>query len=677
MQVSVKHSIAMKITTVLGVAMVVVALALALAISVYFSQRFIDRGMEETAKTNQILLKMVNAYDIVLEDEVVRLQTIFQHQFTGPWSLTLDQDRNAQGRMSPVLHSGNLIVNNRTDEVDQFATVSGGNATVFVPFNNVFMRIATSVKKADGSRALGTLLGPDHPAYQALMAGKAWQGKVNLFGRDYMTCYSPVLNAQGQVVAVLYVGIDFTEGLEALKQQISKVRIEHEGYVWLIEDSGADSGRLLYHPILSVNQKIQELTPVVGEALVDNLLHTESGTQKYTMRRSGVAPEERMVSFVSYQPWHWKIIADVAVNDLTHEALSLRWILIVLLETLGLLLTLFVYFLLRWWLDHPLGIAVADMQLLSEGVLRQALHSPLAEDEIGFLQNAMEMMRQKLLAVIQGIQAETVNLSGSAAGLGKKSDAVSESARHQLDATTNMAAAVDEMSSSIRQVAEHAADAQKITLESLQSSRQSAQVIHQAGDEMKHIFDAVSATSEAIGRLRNEATQISQIVITIRGITDQTNLLALNAAIEAARAGESGRGFAVVADEVRQLATRTSQATVEISGMVKNMQEGAELAATHVESVVHSVDKGVAMAVRAEDEVTSMNVSGQRIGQAVGFINEALNEQNMAIQEIAERINRTARGAETMGEVAEQSRVMAKDLNRIADELSQVVRQLG
>lgn len=98
----------------------------------------------------------------------------------------------------------------------------------------------------------------------------------------------------------------------------------------------------------------------------------------------------------------------------------------------------------------------------------------------------------------------------------------------------------------------------------------SVKVLNEAIDTSESITNQISEASKMGSRLMELSTNIDEIVTTIRGIADQTNLLALNAAIEAARAGEAGRGFSVVADEVRTLATRTAEATAEITSVVQD-----------------------------------------------------------------------------------------------------------
>lgn len=103
-------------------------------------------------------------------------------------------------------------------------------------------------------------------------------------------------------------------------------------------------------------------------------------------------------------------------------------------------------------------------------------------------------------------------------------------------------------------------------------------VLHDAVETSERITSQVTEASNVADYLLSQASDIDEIVTTIKKIAEQTNLLALNAAIEAARAGEQGRGFAVVADEVRKLSLNTSNATEEIANVVNgNTQRISDL----------------------------------------------------------------------------------------------------
>ncbi|MBK3866999.1 PAS domain S-box protein [Pseudomonas stutzeri] len=131
------------------------------------------------------------------------------------------------------------------------------------------------------------------------------------------------------------------------------------------------------------------------------------------------------------------------------------------------------------------------------------------------------------------------------------------------------------------------------------------------------IASELTNVAEQIEGLSKQSEQINSIVKVIRGIADQTNLLALNAAIEAARAGEQGRGFAVVADEVRQLASRTSQATQEINGIVQQNQNLTRNAVASMTTTRERARTGVDLANQTGEVIREIRSESQRVVQAV------------------------------------------------------------
>ncbi|MBK5527588.1 PAS domain S-box protein [Pseudomonas sp. TH06] len=174
------------------------------------------------------------------------------------------------------------------------------------------------------------------------------------------------------------------------------------------------------------------------------------------------------------------------------------------------------------------------------------------------------------------------------------------------------------------------ADAASIAYSTSQQTDSTAQrgttVVTEAVNVMRDLSRHMQAAGEGIEALNEQSLVIGTIVKTISGIAEQTNLLALNAAIEAARAGEQGRGFAVVADEVRQLASRTSQATEEIVGVVRQNQEMARNAVALMTDGKLQAEQGLALAAEAGTVIVEIQDGAQKVVNAVGqFANQLSN----------------------------------------------------
>nr|WP_110951447.1 methyl-accepting chemotaxis protein [Pseudomonas bohemica] len=155
------------------------------------------------------------------------------------------------------------------------------------------------------------------------------------------------------------------------------------------------------------------------------------------------------------------------------------------------------------------------------------------------------------------------------------------------------------------------------------SAQKGAAVVQQTVEVMRELAGHMEQAADRIAALDEQSQLIGSIIQSISSIADQTNLLALNAAIEAARAGEQGRGFAVVADEVRQLASRTSKATVEIVGVVKQNQQLAEQAVSVIISGKEQAQQGLELAAEAGSVIVEIQDGAQKVVSAVGqFANQ-------------------------------------------------------
>ena len=103
----------------------------------------------------------------------------------------------------------------REDLLD--ASSNGGKtvATLFVVKDGQYVRAATTLKKDDGSRAVGTVLDANSAAAKALAAGREFSGQVTLFKRLHMASYLPVSFSNGTRGAI-FVGIDYSSADDML-----------------------------------------------------------------------------------------------------------------------------------------------------------------------------------------------------------------------------------------------------------------------------------------------------------------------------------------------------------------------------------------------------------------------------------------------------------------------------
>jgi hypothetical protein len=110
------------------------------------------------------------------------------------------------GKKVPAIYFGSTKMNNNFDLVDAVVVQAGGTATIFVKSGDEYVRIATNVKKDDGSRAIGTILDPKGKAIESIKKNEAFYGEVDILGKPYITGYDPIRYASKNVIGIYYVG---------------------------------------------------------------------------------------------------------------------------------------------------------------------------------------------------------------------------------------------------------------------------------------------------------------------------------------------------------------------------------------------------------------------------------------------------------------------------------------
>lgn len=664
--------IAAKLNAVQALALVLLFVITISSLTLWLGQVLEEKSLTNIRQANQQALDMLAAYNDAMEKNAERLGKMLLAGYPAGFGVDEATLIDVGGVATPQLKSGNTILNRHFEGVDSFTATTQAVATIFVRKGDSFVRVATSVKKENGERAVGTLLDSTHPAYALLIKGQAFTGKARLFGLDYMTRYLPQMDKSGRVVAVLFIGLEFTAELTVLKERIRSVKFGRTGYIFALDaDNGKDKGRLMIHPTKE-GTNLLDAKDANGVAFVSEMVEKKTGTLYYQFAntaRGEVAPREKVAVFAHFPQWNWVLASSTYRDELAEEAATVRNRLILGAGCLALLLMGVVFLSTRRWVSRPLAEAVTAMQLIAGGNLAIQL-PPHGEDETGRLLTATQVMAASMTDAIADIQSAARQLVECADHLSDTSSRVAIQSGLQSDAAATMAAGIEEMNASIGHVAENAQAAERISDASGRTSSQGAAVIEQAVGSMTRIANTVRGASGSVAQLGQESQEISAIVNVIKEIAEQTNLLALNAAIEAARAGESGRGFSVVADEVRKLAERTALSTRKIESMIGSIQTGSTQAVSNMENGVAQVEEGVTFAARAGNSIADIRNSTDRVAEAVAGISAALAEQTIASADISINVEKIAIMSEENKRMAESSASYAEQLKQLANNLT-------
>lgn len=412
---------------------------------------------------------------------------------------------------------------------------------------------------------------------------------------------------------------------------------------------------------LAIDKNMDKLEPLLyhstGKNIHANIKHArgayvQSYLQVITMLQQDRFDEAREFMQEQVVPYLQVLLLEVnALVDLQSELMAAsgkatldnyqnsRILILMALAAALALATVMALWVIRSVLN-PLGGEPRHVQRVTERISAGDLTEELRvrKDDIQSLMASMARMQSNLRQMIKGLAGNADAVASSSLQLAAASRQITESSSIQTEAGNSMAVAMEEMSANISQVAASANETLIISEENGKLASDGEVSFQATVKHMHGIAKMVNLTAVQLHDTEVKAQGINTIIELIHSISQQTNLLALNAAIEAARAGVHGRGFAVVADEVRQLAERTSKATTEISSLIDEVVESTQAAEGNIREVVQMVEEGVVQVESSGVSTQQINNSTQQVLLAMNEISSALHEQQLASEEIAERI---------------------------------------
>jgi methyl-accepting chemotaxis protein len=606
-------SLGVKLSVLTSLSVALLLMVLTLTQSYNASRQLESLAMDDMHNQVQGIGEMATMFNATLTEEVSSYTNLFASFLPKRFS----RDENARVQIgdiaTPTLRAGLKTLNLDQSAVDDFTERTTAVSTIFVRDGDDFVRISTSLKKQDGSRAIGTKLDRSSIAWKKVHQGEVYRGLASLFGHRYITQYQPVNDDSGNVIGILFVGVQIDKEFALMRDKVLGRRLGDSGHFFVLNGApGSAQGKYLF------DQHLEGQFPGWESSVQQQLLSQPQGLQ--TVNTAG---ESKLLAWQQLPGWDWIIVGEVNRASLLAPITHSRNLFMIT----GLALVLFFALGFVWYsrraITQPLQQVIHLAEQYAAGNLQVHLDTQ-RRDEVGQLIRAIN-------GIGDGLEQIVAQVRGAAQEISDSTDTIAASSQDISAQISRQASSVEETSASMEQFGatiEHTAD----------SLRQALSLVAEATGIVNHGSQTVVRSVNTMSAIKVSSQSIAEITHVIESIAFQTNILALNAAVEAARAGEHGRGFAVVAAEVRALAQRSAQAAKEIDGLIatsiSNVAEGHTLSEHTREAMAHIV----AHIEQVQALMGEINVAAQQQAAGIGQVNLAMNQISQATHQNSELV---------------------------------------
>ncbi|MEI8630551.1 HAMP domain-containing methyl-accepting chemotaxis protein [Vibrio sp. M60_M70] len=338
-------------------------------------------------------------------------------------------------------------------------------------------------------------------------------------------------------------------------------------------------------------------------------------------------------------------------------------------------LVLFAAVAISKYMGNIIGRRVKNLseraKTIASGDVSQPPLTVVGKDELADLTDSINRMNQSLASIVAGVSEKAHQVDTSMGALLESAQVTSSNVEQQQTSIVEMGSQLDEIALAARNTLDQANQSVQKLADSKGEIEQGRDALEQNKVTMESLHGSIETASTQVTQLSKESEAIGRVTEVIEGLAEQTNLLALNAAIEAARAGDQGRGFAVVADEVRMLATRTTQSTTEINGIINAIQRSTN---SVVEEIEHSqslaeqgaehIEKAVTRLLVTTEQIGSLNEQMAELAAAAEQQSHATNSITGLMSDITQSVDEVSNNSQRASETSLQVKEQVTELNQ-------------
>ncbi len=516
-------------------------------------------------------------------------------------------------------------------------------------------------------------------------------------GAQIISMYRACLDADGNPIGLVGGGI-FTDGLVATLDSLPKGGMEQLQYYMVNVNTG--------EYIFNGNKDL--IATVAEEAYVNDILEKlrNGGTASVDVLNYEENGTDFMAAYNYMADRGWVFIITDPTAELFASLSQVRIILLVICFIGVLAMMVFTYVSINF-LIKPVKVSGDILGKVKDGDIS---YQPDIQkftgrsDELGSIAQATDVLIQSLQEVVE-------TLGQCCYSLKDKTNELDDYSYKLVDCVADNTATIEQLSASLESTEQVVSDVhEKVTgidqwvsetLENLQNSIKSSNVLIDSSHEMrkqaqdayenssKTFAETKQAVQDAMLRLQ-DISQINAMTDNILNIASQTNLLSLNASIEAARAGEAGKGFAVVAGEIGNLAETSTTTASNIQSICNNANESVDVVKACFDRILQflegtvmeefkqfaeSADQysiavdGIRQDIMNLDASTdTLSSSLQRISDSVSSVKKIAEENECAIDVIADKSGTTK-------EIADEIRIQSDNNKQLIKELEKIINR--